>query len=59
MTGVDLDNNPSGAFSLGAQHVEEHPPSGIEAAAPFGSQVPSAAGRGLGRRVMFPVFSAS
>ena len=67
MTGVDLDNDPSSAFSLGVQHAEKHPHpvsrmdlfSPALAAAPFGSQIPSAAGRGLGRRVMFPVFSAS
>ncbi len=30
MAGIHLNHHPSGAFSLGAQHAEEHPPSRIE-----------------------------
>lgn len=35
VTGIDLNDQPSGAFSLGAQHAEEHPPPAPAVAAKY------------------------
>ena len=47
VTGIYLSDHPSGAFSLGVQHAEEHPPSRIQ-----DRLIQSALGRHAGTRLL-------